>query len=264
MEFKFTEGDKINHSSTPDKEGLFEPLKPVATHSYPESTDKKAETRTHQAYKYAIDTSRRALKLFGLSLLLICVVLISTIVVAATHWPTPVVGHLFLRLILPPALGGDIYRNRMLEHTIGLALYGALLVNAPSFVLFLLSFPFTFDRTVLEGSIAPAHTFVERITPTDPRAQRFIKYAPRLAVGPVGVAVVLWMCAYLKLDPPADMLDTRHAFYAGLAGEAVLSGLGRLKRTAVIQRCLGRRKAVPSERKSILPLHTGSTKPLSS
>ncbi|KAI0709011.1 hypothetical protein C8Q76DRAFT_96368 [Earliella scabrosa] len=169
------------------------------------------------------DKTKRFLKLCGLTLMLIFVVSLASFVMAFSHWFTIVFGHIVLHYVVPESF--DPAYNKPLDQTMILATVGALVVNLPPFIIFLLSIPITFDRTVLEGSAAPANDFIKRITPKNRYALVFMKYAPRLCAAPIGSKIV-WI---FDEDPETYTLDPWHAFLAGVAGDLVLTGLGRLK-----------------------------------
>ncbi|TBU32314.1 hypothetical protein BD311DRAFT_687137 [Dichomitus squalens] len=193
----------------------------------------EALARYEETYPRVLDTLRRVLKLCGLTLMIIFVVMLASWFMALSHWFTVFFGHFVLRYTFPQFLD-DAFAKKNLDFTAIFAAIGALVVNLPPFLIFLLSVPLTFDRTVLEGSAAPANDFIKRITPNNWYALMFLKYAPRLSAGPVGCAIY-WLLT--GPDEVEDTLDPLHAAIAGAAGELVLSILGyvknRLKRRPV-------------------------------
>ena len=159
--------------------------------------------------------------------MLIVVVMLASVIMAFWTWFTIVVGHVILYLAVPESVD-PMCKNAMFEYTMAFAAIGAFIVNLPPFVVFLLSFPLTFDRAVLESSRAPANDFIKRIMPKNRYALLFIQYAPRLLAGPIGCRILEILTADYT-QPEFVVFDPLHAFLAGLAGEVVLSGLGRLK-----------------------------------
>ncbi len=184
-----------------------------------------------------LDTLRRTVKLCGLVLMLIFVVMLASWFIALSHWFTVVFGHIVLRYAVPATLD-NAFAVGQLDNTMIFAGIGAFVVNLPPLIIFLLSFPLTFDRTVLEGSAAPANEFIKRITPKNRYALLFMKYAPRLSAGPIGCKI-FWMVSG-EYSEPEIALDPLHAALAGAAGEVVLTALGLVK-----NRLLGKR-ATPS------------------
>ncbi|KAI0336351.1 hypothetical protein GY45DRAFT_1357807 [Cubamyces sp. BRFM 1775] len=186
----------------------------------------QASAKWSEASPRVLDAARRVVKLCSLSLMLIFVVLLASWFMALSHWFTVVLGHFVLRHILPEYID-DAFRKAQLDNTMIFAAVGAFIVNSPPFIIFLLSFPLTFDRTVLEGSAAPANEFLKRITPKNKYALVFLKYAPRLSAGPIGCAI------FWAIDggdhSHVEVLDPLHAAMAGVAGEVVLTAFGLLK-----------------------------------
>ncbi|KAI0361910.1 hypothetical protein OH77DRAFT_1584415 [Trametes cingulata] len=187
----------------------------------------QATTKALEIYPRALDMLRRTAKLIGLSFALIFVVMMASFFMALSHWFTIVFGHFVLRYILPSNVDETFVRCRI-DMTMLLAGVGAFVVNVPPFIVFLLSFPLTFDRTVLEGSAAPANEFIKRITPKNRYALVFLKYAPRLAAGPIGSVIFILLSGednYYSVET----LDPLHAFIAGVGGEAALTALGFIR-----------------------------------
>ncbi|KAI0374706.1 hypothetical protein BV20DRAFT_960855 [Pilatotrama ljubarskyi] len=177
-------------------------------------------------YPPVLEALRRTGRLVSLSLMLIFVVMLASFFMALSHWFTIVFGHLVLRYILPPSIDDTFVRCR-LDQTMIMAGVGAFVVNLAPFIIFLLSFPLTFDRTVLEGSTAPANEFIKRITPTNRYALIFMKYAPRLAAGPIGCAIFILLSG--EDYSSQESLDPLHAAIAGVGGEVTLTTLAFLK-----------------------------------
>ncbi|KAH9901214.1 hypothetical protein C8Q73DRAFT_677092 [Cubamyces lactineus] len=186
----------------------------------------QASAKWSETSPWVLDAVRRVVKLCALSLMLIFVVMLASWFMALSHWFTVVLGHFVLRHTLPEYID-DAFRKAQLDNTMIFAAVGAFIVNTPPFIIFLLSFPLTFDRTVLEGSAAPANEFLKRITPKNKYALVFLKYAPRLSAGPIGCAI------FWAVDggdhPHQEVLDPLHAALAGAAGEVVLTVFGLLK-----------------------------------
>ncbi|KAI0637143.1 hypothetical protein C8Q77DRAFT_550577 [Trametes polyzona] len=187
----------------------------------------QAAAKVDEAYPRIIDNLHRAARLCLLSLMIIFVVALASWFIALSHWFTIVFGHLFLRYTVPIALD-DAFARCGLDNTMLFAGVGAFVVNLPPFFVFLVSFVFTFDRAVLEGSAAPANEFIKRITPTNRYALIFMKYAPRLLAGPIGCKI-FWFIDGDNDRETAPVLDPLHAVMAGVAGEVVLTGLGMMK-----------------------------------
>lgn len=187
---------------------------------------RNAQKKYEETYPLVLDRLMRFLKLCVLTLAIIFVVMLASFIMALSHWFTVVFGHFFLRYTLPEFVDDSFVKMR-LDHTMIFSAVGAFIVYLPPFITFLLSIPFTFDKTVLEGSAAPANEFIKRITPKNRYSLLFLKYAPRLLAGPIGCKI------YWILDSPdipeEDTLDPLHAFVAGVAGEVVLSAIGLVK-----------------------------------
>ncbi len=169
------------------------------------------------------DKTKRFLKLCGLTFMLIFVVMLSSLIMAFSHWFTIVFGHVFLHYTVP-----QLVDPTHLDYTMILAGVGAFIVNLPPLIVFLLTLPLTFDRNILERGTAAANELIKRTTPKNRYVLVFIKYAPRLAAAPIGSKIV-----YIIQGPEdnfeEDALDPLHAFLVGLVGEIVLTVLGRLK-----------------------------------
>ncbi|KAL1947949.1 hypothetical protein VTO73DRAFT_13673 [Trametes versicolor] len=196
----------------------------------------QATAKVAETFSQVLATLRRAAKLCGLVLMLIFVVILASWFIALSHWFTVVFGHIVLRYAVPATLD-DAFAEGQLDNTMIFAAIGALVVNLPPLVIFLLSFPLTFDRTVLEGSAAPANEFIKRITPKNRQMLLFMKYAPRLLAGPIGCQI-FWLLSGDD-SPQKIALDPLHAALAGAAGEGTLTALGLVK-----NRLLGKRAAV--------------------
>ncbi|KAI0646887.1 hypothetical protein C8Q79DRAFT_925563 [Trametes meyenii] len=190
------------------------------------------------------------MRLCGLSL--IFVVALACFFMALSHWGTIVFGHILLRYTFPVSVDDTFVRCR-LDDTMIFAGIGAFVVNLPQFLVFLLSFPLTFDRTVLEGSTAPANEFVKRITPKNRYALAFMKYAPRLLAGPIGCKIFWFFSGDNDLT---ETLDPLHAAMAGVAGEVVLTLLGILKARLQRKRPNAVADGVGKEGDEVLPLST--------
>ncbi|KAI1787899.1 hypothetical protein LXA43DRAFT_895459 [Ganoderma leucocontextum] len=186
-------------------------------------------TKYEDTYPRILDAVKRILKLCGLTLMIIFVVMIASWFMALSHWFTVVFGHFVLRLLVPESID-DTFAKMRIDNTMIFAAIGALIVNLPPFLIFLLSIPITFDRTVVEGSAAPANELIRRITPKNRYALVFLKYAPRLLAGPIGCAV-FWVIVEWEgsESDPTPALRPLHAALAGVAGEVALSGLGYVK-----------------------------------
>ena len=186
----------------------------------------QASAKWSETKPRVLDAFRLIIKLCVLSLMLIFVVLLASWFMALLHWFTIVLGHFVLRHTLPGYID-DAFQKAQLDNTMIFAAVGAFIVNSPPFIIFLLSFPLTFDRTVLEGNAAPANEFLKRITPKNKVALVFLKYAPRLSAGPIGCAI------FWAIDgndhTHEEVLDPLHAAMAGVAGEVVLTAFGLLK-----------------------------------
>ncbi|RDX48311.1 hypothetical protein OH76DRAFT_1383686 [Lentinus brumalis] len=187
---------------------------------------RKAQFRFQEAYPHIIDRLKRFLKLCGLTFVIIFVVALASFIMALSHWFTIVIGHLVLRQTVPLSIDNAFY-DMKLDNTMIFAALGAFIVNLPPFITFVLSIPFTFDRTVLEGSTAPANEFIKRITPKNRYALLLLKYAPRLSAAPIGCKV-FWLLS-APYTPEEFALDPLHAFMAGVAGEVVLTTMGLIK-----------------------------------
>ena len=211
--------------------------------------------RGHELHQYAlerfastypriIDIAWRTLRLIGLSLAIIFVVGLASFTMAFSHWLAIVVGHFVLRYTCPESLS-TAFRDAEVNNTLIFATVGALLVNIPPFAVFVLSFPLTFDRTVVEGSTRPAQEFIERVTPKNRYARLFLKYTPRLLAAPLGCYIV-WF-AQQEVPKRGDiMLVPVDAFFAGLAGEITFSSMGYVKNWRVVQGWLEKKGAVGS------------------
>ncbi|RPD65959.1 hypothetical protein L226DRAFT_557239 [Lentinus tigrinus ALCF2SS1-7] len=193
---------------------------------------RRAQEKFEETYPHILDRLKRFLTLCGLTFMIIFIVMLASFVMALSHWFTVVFGHIFLRYSVPLSID-DAFDKTRLDNTMIFAVVGAFIVNLLPFITFVLSIPFTFDRTVLEGSAAPANEFIKRITPKNRYMLLLMKYAPRLLAGPVGCKI-FWI---LDSDVPDDnTLDPLHAFMAGAAGEVVLTMMG------LIKNALGKRK----------------------
>ncbi|KAI0670553.1 hypothetical protein C8Q78DRAFT_1036808 [Trametes maxima] len=212
----------------------------------------QASTRWTETYPHVLDSLRRTIRLCGLSLMLIFVVALACFFMALSHWCTIVFGHVLLRYTFPVSVDDTFVRSR-LDDTMIFAGIGAFVVNLPQFLVFLLSFPLTFDRTVLEGSTAPANEFVKRITPKNRYALAFMKYAPRLLAGPIGCQIFWFFSGDNDLD---ETLDPLHATIAGVAGEVALTLLGMLKGRLRRKRPDAATDGVGKEEGEMLPLPT--------
>ncbi|KAH9946263.1 uncharacterized protein BXZ73DRAFT_73058 [Epithele typhae] len=187
--------------------------------------------------KYTLDLILRTLKLIGFSIAIIFIVGIASWFIAFTQWCSVVVGHLALRAIVPRSLDNSFHEMKI-EQTMIFAVIGAVIVNIPPFVVFLISFLFNFNRTVIEGNAAPALEFMRRITPENHRIRLALKYTPRLLVAPIGYFVVREvdrMASYPELPPPGPALEPLRVVIIGLAGEIVFTGLGRIKGSRFVQ-----------------------------
>ncbi|KAI0721597.1 hypothetical protein C8T65DRAFT_630521 [Cerioporus squamosus] len=185
-----------------------------------------ARAKFEEAYPHILDRLRRFLKLCGLTFVIIFIVALASFIMALSHWFTIVFGHLVLRQTVPRSIDNSFYEMK-LDNTMIFAALGAIIVNLPPFITFLLSIPFTFDRTVIEGSAAPANEFIKRITPRNRYMLLLLKYAPRLSAAPIGCKI-FWLLTAPD-NPEEFVLDPLHAFMAGVAGEVVLTAMGLIK-----------------------------------
>ncbi|CDO70731.1 hypothetical protein BN946_scf184798.g46 [Trametes cinnabarina] len=213
-------------------------------------TDKWMET-----YPWMISTLYRITRLCFLSVMVIFVVFLASWFMALSHWFTIVLGHLVLRYTMPRSVDDAFVKGRI-DYTMIFAAVGALIVNCPPFIIFLVSFPFTFDRSTVEGGTASANAFIKRITPKNRHILLFLQYAPRLAAAPVGCVIVSAIEADNHIEP-GEILTPLHAALAGLTGEVVLTASGRLKGWLFSR---NRRQAERTDSEGqILPMTTSST-----
>ncbi|KAI0747949.1 hypothetical protein C8Q80DRAFT_1120555 [Daedaleopsis nitida] len=187
-----------------------------------------AQAKAEEMYPHVLDRSKRFLKLCGLTFMIIFVVMLASWWIALSHWFTIVLGHIILHYTVPEGLD-PAFDDAKLDNTMIMAAVGAFVVNLPPFIIFLFSFPLTFDRTVLEGSTAPANEFIKRITPQNRYTLIFMKYAPRLVAAPIGSKIFWVLSGETTEGLRPDALDPLHAFLVGLVGELVLTGMGHLK-----------------------------------
>lgn len=168
------------------------------------------------------------LKLTLFSFATVLVVMLASWTMALIHWIVVVLGHLVLHYLVPESLDKQ-FANAHLDNTMIFAAIGAFIVNLFPFLIFLISFPCTVNRNVLERSAAPANELVQRITPRNRYARIVLKYAPRLTAGPIGCAV-FWVVGDVANEHYVDkVLDPLHAAIAGVAGELLLTLLSKLK-----------------------------------
>ncbi|OSD02900.1 hypothetical protein PYCCODRAFT_1477526 [Trametes coccinea BRFM310] len=184
-------------------------------------------TKLNKIYPRVLDTLYRIAKLCCLTFMVIFVVMLASWFMALFHWFTVVLGHIVLRYATPPSIDDSFAKGRI-DNTMIFAGIGAFIVNSPPFIIFLLSFPFTFNRSAVESGAASANGFIKRIMPENRYALLFLQYAPKMVAGPLGCVIMRAIDGDNSRDG-GEILDPLHAAFAGLAGEAVLTACGRAR-----------------------------------
>ncbi|KAI9064250.1 hypothetical protein FKP32DRAFT_1626153 [Trametes sanguinea] len=180
-----------------------------------------------EIYPRVLDTLYRIAKLCCLTFMVIFVVMLASWFMALFHWFTIVLGHIVLRYTMPQSID-DAYVKGRIDNTMIFAGIGAFIVNSPPFIIFLLSLPFTFNRSTVEAGTASANEFIKRIMPKNRYALLFLQYAPRLVAGPLGCAIMRAIDGDNSRDV-GEIVDPLHAAFAGIAGEVVLTACGRAR-----------------------------------